>query len=105
MFRGSLLSYQFELAEKHPYLNTAGILGGVWVPKDAVANAGLVAEVLEYLASQGGARYVSGGEVRRIVTEKPASSTLYQLGKTLFIVRLYSKRQNEYFLPLKKGQK
>lgn len=71
-----------ELSEKHPYLNTEGVLGGVWVPEDATANAGNVSEVLAFLASQGGARYVSGCEVRRIVTEKPTTPTLFKYSGT-----------------------
>ena len=59
-----------EIKKLHPYVNTDDILGGVWMPKDACVNAGKVSEVLAYVASQGGAKFVSGCGVKKVVTSK-----------------------------------
>ena len=59
-----------EIKELHPYVNTEDILGGVWMPKDACVNAGKVSEVLAYVASQGGAKFVSGCGVKKVVTSR-----------------------------------
>ena len=63
-----------EIQKLHPHVNTEGILGGVWMPKDACVNAGKVSEVLAHVASQGGAKFVSGCGVKNVITsDKPIS--------------------------------
>merc|ERR1719369_2120558 len=62
-----------EITELHPYVNTDDIYGGVWIPKDACVNAGKVSEVLAYLASEGGAKFVSNCGVQKVLTMKSSS--------------------------------
>ena len=61
-----------EMEQIHPHINTEDVVGGVWIPKDACVDAGKVSEVLAFLAHQGGAKFVSGCGVKRVIT---ASST------------------------------
>merc|ERR1719427_146203 len=63
-----------EIRELHPHVNTDDILGGVWIPSDACVDAGKVSEVLAFLASQSGAKFVSGCGVKKVLTERAASS-------------------------------
>jgi len=62
-----------EIMELHPHVNTEDIYGGVWIPKDACVNAGKVSEVLAYLASEGGAKFVSNCGVQKVLTMKSSS--------------------------------
>ena len=68
-----------EIRKLHPYVNTEDILGGVYMPKDACVNAGKVSEVLAWVASQGGAKFVSGCGVKKVITRRqPISGKLSQ---------------------------
>ena len=67
-----------ELKERHPYLNTEDVLGGVWVPEDAHADAGKVSAVLAHLAGEGGTRFVSRCEVTNVLTTRPTSLAAFQ---------------------------
>jgi len=74
-----------EIRDLHPHVNTDDILGGVWIPKDACVNAGKVSEVLAFLASEGGAKFVSGCGVKKVLTKKSSNSftdpTMHHLSK------------------------
>merc|ERR1719381_172812 len=59
-----------QIKSLHKYVDTDGILGGVWVPKDACVDAGKVSEVFAYIASQGGAKFVSGCGVQKVLTSR-----------------------------------
>ena len=59
-----------EVKEKHPYVNIEDVIGGVWMPKDACVDAGKVSEVFAYIASQGGAKFVSGCGVQKVLTSR-----------------------------------
>ena len=69
-----------EIRKLHPYVNTDGILGGVYMPKDACVNAGKVSEVLALVASKEGAKFVSGCGVKKVITSGEFSQTkkIYQ---------------------------
>nr|XP_018910548.1 PREDICTED: pyruvate dehydrogenase phosphatase regulatory subunit, mitochondrial-like isoform X2 [Bemisia tabaci] len=58
-----------ELQKLHPHICTDNILGGVWVPEDAVVDTLSVCRVLAKLAKQGGASYVENCIVEKISTE------------------------------------
>ena len=57
-----------QIKSLHKYVDTDGILGGVWVPKDACVDAGKVSEVFAYIASQGGAKFVPKCGINKVVT-------------------------------------
>ena len=59
-----------QIKEKHPLVNTEDVIGGVWMPNDATVDAGKVSEVFAYIASQGGAKFVSGCGVQKVLTSK-----------------------------------
>jgi len=59
-----------EMQDLHPHLNVEDVLGGVWMPEDSCVDAGKVSEVLAYLASQGGAQFVSRCGVQRVRTKR-----------------------------------
>merc|ERR1719154_241974 len=62
-----------EIRDLHPHINTDDIHGGVWIPKDACVNAGKVSEVLAYVANQGGAKFVSGCGVKKVLTKRSST--------------------------------
>merc|ERR1719309_1324338 len=64
-----------EIRDLHPHVNTDDILGGVWIPKDACVDAGKVSEVLAFLASEGGAKFVSGCGVKKVLTKRSNNIT------------------------------
>merc|ERR1719167_877157 len=72
-----------EIRDLHPYVNTDDILGGVWVPKDACVDAGKASEVLAYLASEGGAKFVSGCGVKKVLTQKSNSPLIDLTGQPM----------------------
>lgn len=57
-----------DIRKLHPFVNTTGILGGVYMPKDACVNAGKVSEVLASKAVQKGAKFVSHCGVKKVIT-------------------------------------
>ncbi|XP_059094431.1 pyruvate dehydrogenase phosphatase regulatory subunit, mitochondrial-like [Tigriopus californicus] len=59
-----------ELKEKHPYLYTADLQGGVWVPDDSTVHPKKVSEALAYQAYSGGARFVGDCGVNKVTTTK-----------------------------------
>jgi len=66
-----------DMKELHPHLNTEDVLGGVWMPDDACVDAGKVSEVLAYVASQGGAKFISNCGVKKVTTKKPKTMSLH----------------------------
>ena len=58
-----------EIQKLHPYVNTDGIHGGVFMPGDACVNAGKVSKVLALEAQKGGAKFVSDCGVKRVLTK------------------------------------
>merc|ERR1719507_2143754 len=65
-----------EMEQIHPHINTEDVVGGVWIPKDACVDAGKVSEVLAFLAHQGGAKFVSGCGVKRVLTDSSSHTSL-----------------------------
>jgi len=59
-----------EMKSLHPHLNVEDVLGGVWIPKDSCVDAGKVSEVFAYLASEGGAKFVSKCGVNHVKIKK-----------------------------------
>jgi len=70
-----------EMKELHPFINTEDILGGVWIPQDACVDAGKVSEVFAMIASKGGAKFVGGCGVKRVLT-KDSGNTFSNLSTT-----------------------
>ena len=57
-----------NLKDMHPYLNVEDIIGGVWVPGDAVADPQAICDLLANLAQNGGAIYKEHVTVNKILT-------------------------------------
>ena len=58
-----------EIQELHPYVNTDGIHGGVYMPDDACVNAEKVSKVFALEAQKGGAKFVSDCGVKKVLTK------------------------------------
>lgn len=59
-----------ECREKHPYLYTEDLQGGVWIPGDATVHPKKVSEALAFLAYSKGVRFVEHCGVQKVLTEQ-----------------------------------
>lgn len=57
-----------ELQQKHPLINTERLLGGVWVPDDAIADPKAICHAMAELAKRNGVDYQENCSVLRVNT-------------------------------------
>ncbi|KAG1699646.1 Pyruvate dehydrogenase phosphatase regulatory subunit, mitochondrial [Nymphon striatum] len=55
-----------QMKNLNPYLNTDGLVGGVWMPSDGVVDANLVCSVFANLSKARGVKYVENCEIRNV---------------------------------------
>ena len=73
-----------KIRELHPYVNTDGIHGGVYMPGDACVDAEKVSKVFALEAQKGGAKFVSDCGVKKVLTKgKLQHFTLKMITKIL----------------------
>ncbi|MDX2156695.1 MAG: FAD-dependent oxidoreductase [Hyphomicrobiaceae bacterium] len=59
-----------EISRRHPLLDTTGVVGGVWLPKDGQGDPGNIALALARGARNGGVQILEGVKVTAITQEK-----------------------------------